>query len=152
MGRYVIDTRARSEASPHEVFALLADGRRWPDWGVWTGFEVETPGEGVAEGPGAVRVLTSKTFGRTVVSRERVVEVVPDRRLAYALLSGLPLRGYRGQVDLTLEPDGGTLVRWHSEFDGAALGSGWFYRLVLSRFIADAAVRLARYAERPVAA
>jgi hypothetical protein len=147
----VIDVRVRSEASPRAVFELLADGRTWMAWGAWTNFDLESPGEGAAEGPGAVRVFTSRAFGRTVVSRERVLEVVPDRRVAYALLSGLPLRNYRGQVDLAPET-GGTVIHWHSEFDGAVAGSGRFYRLVLGRFIADAARRLARYAERPVRA
>lgn len=151
MAKHVIDAEARSAASPEEVFALLAEGRRWLDWGAWTDYDLESPGEGPPEGVGAVRVLTSRAFGRTVVSRERVLEFDPGHRYAYALLSGLPLRAYRGRVDLT--PDGdGTIIRWHSEFDGAAGGSGWFYRRVLARFIADAARRLARYAEVRAAA
>jgi hypothetical protein len=151
MSTHVIEAEARSSASPEEVFALLAEGRRWLEWGAWTGFALESPGEGAPEGPGAVRSFTSRTYGRTVVSRERVLEVVPGRRVRYELLSGLPLRNYRGQVDLT--PDGsGTVIRWHSTFDGAVGGSGWLYRRALGWFIADAARRLARHAElRPAA-
>ncbi len=151
MSRYVIDTRARSSAAPSAVFALLADGRTWPVWGAWTRFELEAPAPGGGEGPGAVRVFTSRVLGRTVVSRERVLEVVPGRSLSYELLSGLPLRGYTGRVEVV--PDGeGSVVHWHSEFDSAPGGAGWFYRAVLQRFIADTARRVARYAERPVAA
>ena len=51
--------------------------------------------------------------GRTR-SCERIVELVPDQRLSYALESGLPLRGYRADVDL--EPNGdGTKLRYDAD-------------------------------------
>ena len=146
MGSHVIDVTAHSAAAPREIFALLADGTSWPTWGAWTAFTLESPGADAPEGPGAVRVFTSRAWGRTTVSRERVVEVVPDRRIGYRLLSGLPLRNYRATVDL--EPaDGGTTIRWRATFDGAPPGLARFYRRVLSGFIADAARRVAGYAQ-----
>lgn len=147
MAKHVIDARTRSFAAPSVVFALLADGRTWPVWGAWTRFDLEQSAPDGGEGVGAVRVFTSRVFGRTVVSRERVLDVVPGRSLSYGLLSGLPLRGYVGRVEV--EPDGdGSVVHWHSEFDCAAGGAGWLYRAVLQRFITDAARRVAGYAER----
>ncbi|HEX2805008.1 MAG TPA: SRPBCC family protein [Kineosporiaceae bacterium] len=146
MGAHVIDVSAHSTATSCEVFRLLADGSSWPTWGAWTAFTLESPGADAPEGPGAVRVFTSRAWGRTTVTRERVLEIVPDRRIGYQLLSGLPLRNYRAAVDL--EPaDGGTTIRWHATFDGATPGPAWLYRRALSGFIADAARRVAGYAQ-----
>jgi hypothetical protein len=33
-------------------------------------------------------------------AREEIVELIPDRRLSYVLLSGYPFRDYRADVDL----------------------------------------------------
>ena len=64
--------------------------------------------------------------------REEIVEVVPDRRISYTLLDGLPLRGYRADFDLTATPDG-TEVRWQASFDQPP-GLGWIYVVALRRF------------------
>ena len=145
MSQHVIVVSAGSAATPHDVFALLVDGATWPLWGIWTAFGLEAPGVDSPQGPGAVRVFTSRTAGRTVVARERVLELVPDRRLEYELLSGRPMRNYRARVEL--EPDGaGCTIRWRARFDGASFGTGGFYRLVLTRFLRDAACRVGQYA------
>lgn len=61
--------------------------------------------------------------------RERIVERVPDRRVSYVLLSGLTVRDYRADVDLS--PRGsGTSVRWHTTCT-ARPGTGWLYRRAL---------------------
>jgi hypothetical protein len=147
MGEQVIEGRARSAAPPEAVYALLADVTTWSRWGIWTVAEVERPDPSGGGGVGAVRLLRSRSFGRTIDSRERVVELEPGQAYGYALLSGLPLRGYRSRVELT--PDGaGTAIRWSSRFERATPGLTWLYRRVLSRVIGDAATRLAQYAER----
>ena len=46
--------------------------------------------------------------------------------LAYVLLSGLPLDGYRADVWLTTLPNGGTRIVWESR-----LSNAWDHRLVL---------------------
>src|SRR5688572_25089536 len=99
-------------APPAAVFALLADIDTWSAWGSWIGSGLESPAPDGTGGVGAVRRLVSRVLGREIVSRERVEEVVPERRIVYALLSGLPLEGYRGVVEL--EPDGarGTRITW----------------------------------------
>jgi len=145
VAQQIINVSAHSTASPHDVFCLLADGNTWPAWGAWTAYRLETAGTDSVQGPGAVRVFTSRRRGRTTVSRERILGVVPDQRIDYELLSGLPLRNYRAAVEL--EPAGaGTLIRWRATFDGATPGTAWFYRRVLTGFIQDAARRVAGYA------
>jgi hypothetical protein len=67
---------------------------------------------------------------------------VPDRRLGYVLLAGLPLRDYRANVDLTPER-GGTAIRWYSDFGAKVPGTGWLFRLALGRFMATAVESLA---------
>jgi len=136
-----IDERAWSPASPKTVYALLADGATWPTWSGIGSFELRQPGDGGGEGLNAVRVFRT---GRTT-SVERLVELVPGRRLSYVLLSGLPLRDYRADVDL-LPADGGTLIRWHSTFAAKRPGTGWLYRRVLARFIRKGVDGLAEHA------
>ncbi len=56
-------------------------------------------------------------------SREEVVAFEPPRHLGYVLLSGLPLRSYRADVELT--PDGdGTLIAWHATLEPKLTGTG----------------------------
>ncbi|ROT27274.1 SRPBCC family protein [Micromonospora sp. HM5-17] len=138
MARQYIDVQVRTTADPASVYALLVDGAGWPSWSPLGSFELERPGEDEPEGIGAIRVFRT---GR-VTSRERVVERVPGRRFSYELVSGLPLRDYRADIDLT--PDGeGTLIRWHSSFVARVPGTGWFYRRVLDRFLRQCAQGLA---------
>ncbi|GAB3980315.1 SRPBCC family protein [Plantactinospora veratri] len=100
-----------------------------------------TPRPGRAGGVGAIRIFRTGWL----TSRERVVERVPDRRFSYELLSGLPLRDYRADVDLTPER-GGTSIRWHSTFAARVPGTGWLYRRALHRFIGQVAAGLAAHA------
>src|SRR5436305_6916648 len=125
-----IDEREWSCASPDAVYGLLADGATWPSWAGIDSFELRQPGDTGGESRNAVRLFRT---GR-VRSVERLVELVPGRRLSYLLLSGLPLRDYRADVDL-LPADGGTLIRWHSTFVAKRPGTGWLYRRILGRFI-----------------
>lgn len=131
---HVVRATGTSIAPPEAVFALLVDISTWSVWGPWvaTGLESTDPAGG--GGVGAVRRLESRTAGRTIVSREEVLEVVPGRRVAYGLLSGLPLRGYRGVVEV--EPDGtGSRITWSSSFTARTPGTGWFFRAVLQKFV-----------------
>ena len=141
MGMQEIDERAWSPATPETVYALLADGATWPAWSGIDSFELREPGETGGESLNAVRVFRT---GRTT-SVERLVDLVPGRRLSYALLDGLPLRDYRADVDLT-PVDAGTMIRWHSTFTAKRPGTGWLYRLVLARFIRGCVRGLAEHA------
>jgi hypothetical protein len=129
--KQVIEIEGRSSLDPGTLYGLLAEGATWPRWSPIRAFELEQPGPNGGESVGAVRVFRT---GR-VTSRERIVELVPDRRLGYELLSGLPLRGYRATVDVVPEQDGGTRITWRSSFTAKRLGTGWLYRFALRRFI-----------------
>jgi hypothetical protein len=63
----------------------------------------------------------------------------------YELLAGLPLRGYRADIDLT-PADGGTVIHWRSRFTAKVPGTGWLYRWALGRFIQRCADGLATHA------
>lgn len=122
--------------------ALLTDGASWPSWSGHDRFELVEPAPegapGGREGLGAVRVFHR---GR-VASKERVVELVPGRKFSYELISGLPLKGYHADVELT-PTEQGTEIHWHSSFTPRTPGTGWIYAGALTRFIRKAATNLA---------
>ena len=134
-----IDERARSSATPEQAFALLADARSWPDWGLFDSASVEP---GPSPGVGEVRVLVT---GR-VRSRERVAAFEPPRLFAYELEKGLPLRDYRAEVTIAPLDGGGSEIRWHSTFRGTLLARLLAPRL--RKFIGETVEGLARGAER----
>ncbi|MCE6993418.1 SRPBCC family protein [Saccharothrix sp. S26] len=133
-----VDVRVRSEAPPERVYRLAADSSTWPEWSPVLRYERERAGD--AHGVGEVRVFHNK--GRKEPTREEVVELTPNRRVGYVLLSGLAIRDYRAFIDLS--PDGdGTAIRWHSSFEPKARGTGWLYRRVLQAVISRYAKALA---------
>ncbi len=109
MGHQEIDIRKTAEAPPAAVWQLLGDSASWPSWTPIDVAEIEQPGD--RDGLGEIR--TFKT-GRITV-REEIVERRPERRLSYRLLSGLAVRDYRADIDLTPRA-GGTEIRWHTTF------------------------------------
>ena len=145
MGRHQIDVRVHTTADAATLYALLADGTSWPAWAPMRSFELERAGETGGESVGAVRVFRSRWRSPRSSTRERIVELVPGRRFSYVLLSGLPLRDYRADVDLAPEGDG-TSIHWHSTFDVERPGTGWLYRRTLQRFIRACATGLAEHA------
>ena len=144
MAKKTIDVTVESAAEPAAIYALLRAGETWPTWSPITSYELVRPAPG-ADGVGEVHTFHTKQVLGTVHSREEVVELVPDRRFSYTLLHGMPLRNYRADIDLTATASG-TSIRWHSTFDPAVPGTGWFYRAVLSAFIARCARGLATHA------
>lgn len=135
--------RAHAKADPETVFAFLADGTTWPTWTPIDSFTLERPGRDGGESLGAIRVFRT---GR-IKSREEIVELIPGRRLGYILLSGLPLKGYRANVDLIPE-NGGTTISWRSTFRPKVPGTGWIYHRALTKFIQRCADGLAEHAAR----
>ncbi len=96
MGEQEISARGWTAASPSEVYRLLRAGATWPEWSPIDSFELEREGPEGGESLGAIRAFHT---GRAA-SHEEIVELVADRRFSYALVSGLPLRGYRADVDI----------------------------------------------------
>ena len=132
MGMQHIELSTTTAAPAGVVHGLLRDGAGWPDWSPIDSFELESPGADGGESVGAVRVFRT---GR-ITNRERIVEIVPDRRFSYVLLSGLAIRDYRADIDLSKGPDG-TTIAWHSSFRAKVPGTGWLYRRSLTTFIRD---------------
>jgi len=99
----------------------LTDLSGWPRWGPVRSVTVEEPGD--ESGVGQVRAI--KTWGGTV--RERVTSVQPNEGFTYELLSGAPVKNYRGRM--SLRPSGsGTALTWDVEFDAP-----WYSRSILRR-------------------
>ncbi len=139
MRRHRIEQTAHTAADPATVYALLRDGSTWPTWGPIESFELEREGEGEPEGIGAMRILRK---GR-VTGRDTVVAFTRDRSFSYAH-KGLPVRDYRGDIELT-PADGGTSIRWRVGYSALIPGTGWLLRIGLTRLIRDFVTGLATY-------
>jgi hypothetical protein len=138
-----IEVIEETSGSPQRVFDLLADG---PGWTAWAGFDeavLARPGEPEPNGVGALRRIR-KGRVRTV---ERVVAFEPHHRFAYELVSGLPVRDYRGEGTLDPTPSGGTRITWRSTFRPGFPLSGPLQRVALRRFLRRTARSLARAAQ-----
>jgi uncharacterized protein YndB with AHSA1/START domain len=106
---------------PEVVWGVLTDLSGWPRWGPVRSVIVEESGD--AHGVGQIRAM--KTWGGTV--RERVTSVQPNEGFTYELLSGAPVKNYRGRM--SLQPRGsGTSLTWEVEFDAP-----WYSRFILRR-------------------
>lgn len=144
MRRRHIDVTAHAQAAPDVIFGLLTNGSSWPRWSPIESFELEREGTPPPEGPGAIRIFRR---GRTT-GRDQIVDVVPDRRLRYVSLSGLPVRDYRAEVELQLAP-GGTDIHWRASFLPKVPGTGWLLERGLRRFLCECVVGLAAHAASP---
>ncbi|MGH2941346.1 MAG: SRPBCC family protein [Solirubrobacteraceae bacterium] len=143
MGRQHIDIRTTTEAEPDAVWRLLGDSYTWPSWSPIEWVILDRHGD--ADGLGEVRTFKQ---GKARI-REQIVERQPERGLSYKLVSGLPLRSYHVDVDLTPQSPG-TEIRWHTTFRSAIPGLGWLYRRALTktmRQFVDGLARHARHAE-----
>ena len=130
-----IEATATTSGSRDDVWALLEDASAWSRWGSWSNVEIEGGGEQRVD---AVRVLER---GRYRV-RERISEWVPRERMAYELLEGMNVRGYRATVTLEDAPGGGALIRWRSTYERARPTTA----IVLRLAVRDTARRLAKAA------
>ena len=148
MKRREIRVTAHSPAAAEVVYGLLADGTTWPRWTSIESFTLEQPGTPPPEGVGAIRVFRR---GRTT-GRDQILELVENRRLSYASLSGLPVRDYIGEVDLEPAPAGGTTINWHSSFFPSVPGLGPMAQRGIRKFLAECANGLADYASASNAA
>jgi hypothetical protein len=142
MRRTQIAVTERSTADPAAVYALLRDGASWPNWTRIESFELERKGEDEPEGVGAVRIYRT---GR-ITGHDEITGLTEDRAFSYAHWSELPVRDYRGEVRLSPVDGGGTVIDWRVSYAPKFPGTGWVLRRGISRFIAETARGLARYA------
>lgn len=139
--RQHVEIEVHTPADAATVYALLRDGASWPLWSPIESFELERAGAGDPDGSGAIWIFRK---GR-VTGRDEVAELVADRRFSYRHLTGLPVRDYRGDVDL--EPtQGGTRIRWHISFLPRSPGTGWLWRWGIRRLVSQSARGLAAHA------
>ncbi|HEX4725769.1 MAG TPA: SRPBCC family protein [Pseudonocardiaceae bacterium] len=89
------------------VWRAVADHRGIAGWGPGMAVDMERDGEPDAAGVGAIRVIT----GPGVRIREEITAFEPERRIAYRALSGIPLPGWAGEIELA-ERAGATTIRW----------------------------------------
>lgn len=141
MRRYVVEKSAHSSAEPAEVYRLLRDGATWPVWGPVTSCTLEREGDGEPEGVGAVRVFVR---GR-IRGRDEITGFAKDRQFRYNHMDGLPVRDYRGVVDL-VPVESGTDLTWTVSFGARYPGTGWLLHHALSRFIQQCVDGLAKHA------
>ena len=130
----------RTAATPQAVFDLIADTPGWPRWAgplahsaVW-----EREGDPAPGGVGAIRKVGRwPQFGR-----EQIVEYEPPHHLAYTVLSGVPVRDYRADIDIV--PEGaGTMIRWRATFTPKIPGTGALCAIVLRKIVGGFARRAA---------
>lgn len=140
--RYQIDVTEQTSADPTTVYALLRDGSTWPQWSSLDSFELEKEGEGEPEGVGAIRIFRN---GR-ITGRDEILGFTKDRTFRYAHINGLPVRDYRGEVDLRPTDGGGTTIHWRVSFAPKLPGTGWLVHKALTRFIRAITRGLARHA------
>ena len=131
---------ARSSAPPEVVFDVLADGARWKEWAGPLAPNSSWDREGTPEpgGVGAIRKLGAWP----VFSREEIVEYDPPRHLAYTLLSGMPVKDYRADVELTAD-GAGTTITWSGHFNPRIPGTGPLFVAFFKRVVGGFAKRLA---------
>ena len=134
---------ARSRATPATVFSLLRNSETWPRWSLFNSFELERVGKDERFGVGAIRSFST----RVSKTREQVTDLIPNQKLSYVLLSGLPLRNYRAVVCLSSPESGVTLVSWTASFQ-CKYGTGWFWRIFLNLILSRVATQLAAAAEK----
>jgi Polyketide cyclase / dehydrase and lipid transport len=121
---------------------VLSDLRGWHEWGPWSKTDLE----------GDIRTMVSerkRLTGKPYVMKERVIALEPEERLAYELLSGLPVKNYRAVVTLS-DAEGGTDIHWRSTFDSPWPFFGGLWRGAMQKVITDVSERLAAVGRSPI--
>jgi uncharacterized protein YndB with AHSA1/START domain len=131
-----------SRASASAIFELLDDAQHWPRWAVVQSVSFDAPGDADRREVGARRTFHTGPFH----VYEEIVVREPDRRIEYILLRGMPMKDYRGRVELTPVADG-TRIDWTSSFRPAYFGTGWFWRLFMTKVLRDMSRDVSKAAE-----
>jgi len=102
------------DLSPEHVWSVLSDHEGMTHWAPGLKASLTKPGTADRNGLGAVRRIAGPGPVPPIV--EEVVVFEPGRHLGYKALSGVPFRGYVGDVEL--RPVGaGTEIRWSLSAD-----------------------------------
>jgi hypothetical protein len=138
-----IAVTAHSAASPAAVYAVAKDSSGYPRWSRIGAFEHLRDGEGERFGVGSRRIFRTWPLRLT----EEVVELIPDRRVGYIVIAGLPFRGYRADIDIEPTQGGGTTIRWSNSFHVTLPFIGRFLRRFMQGVFEEMTPQLAREAE-----
>ena len=141
MKRHIAVGRATTPATPGALWALIEDVTTWTTWAPFEAAVLEEAGDDTPNGVGAIRRFERGRF----TTRERVTEFLPERRLSYRLLSGLPLRDYEAHIDLERQGDL-TFITWSASFRARIPGTGGLFRRGMQNLYTDFAQRLGRAA------
>jgi uncharacterized protein YndB with AHSA1/START domain len=147
-GRPRIDVFRHADAPVEVVWSIVSDHRGYRTWTPVTTSELEVEGSPHPDGVGAVRKLGV----RPIFAREQMIEFDPPHHFAYTILSGIPVRDYRADVDLFDTADGGCDIRWTGSFGSAPPAMRRLLRAFLERILEDSAARLVKEARRRSAA
>lgn len=98
---------------------------------------------GERNGVGSVRRLS---FGGLLPFEETVTAVEPNRRIAYRITKGSPLRGHRGEMLFTERDGGGSHLRYEIVFGAAVPGLDRVVAASLRRSVAKGLGKVAAQA------
>lgn len=132
-------------AAPSVVWEIVADHPGMSRWTPIRRVEMEAGGRPDPHGVGAVRAL--HLVGPPI--REEVTAFEPDRRLAYRMFSGAPVRDYTGEIVLEPTPAGTRMdwtIRFRPQVPGAQFAVGGFIRLAAAALAREATRRAGRAA------
>jgi uncharacterized protein YndB with AHSA1/START domain len=113
-----VEAKGTTRADPRTVWSLVSDANTYPRWGPWNDGGYRPPSAGPSR-KGSVQWFR---YGRRTTSVEEILEVEEPSRVAYKVVSGLPVENYRGEVTLTATPSGGTSIRWTATWDNTFVG------------------------------
>ncbi|HKJ36815.1 MAG TPA: SRPBCC family protein [Solirubrobacterales bacterium] len=129
-------------APPETVWEVVADLRGMSDFTRFRRVELEREGDPPPNGVGAIRVL--HLVGPPV--REEIIAFEPPRRLAYRMLSGVPVKAHVGTVELEAAGEG-TRMSYVVETTPKIPVIGFAVVALLRRIIEDIAAGIAAEAE-----
>ena len=142
MKRHQVHIVVASKASPAALYGLLKDGRTWVDW---SDLDECVPEGLAANGEEHVGTVHASRRGRTR-GWDGITELVPDERLAYEHVKGLPVVDYVASVTLAAKADGTTSIVWDAAFTPRWPGTGGMLRRGVTQFLGACARGLAEYA------
>jgi uncharacterized protein YndB with AHSA1/START domain len=118
MSKLEVAAEGTTRAALETVWSLVADANSYPRWGPWRDGGYRS----ASSGPSHVGSIQWFRYGRRSLTVEEILEVDEPRRLAYTVVKGLPVKGYRAEVVLTPTGSNGTAVRWSASWDQTILG------------------------------
>ncbi len=119
MSKLSVEAEGATRAGPEVVWSLVANANTFPRWGPWNdgGYRPSSPG------PSHEGSIQWFRYGRRTTSVEQILEIDEFRRIAYTVVSGIPVKNYRAEVTLTPTSTGGTSICWAASWDKTLMGS-----------------------------